>query len=82
MTDTGQEAFYEFEVASLGGRSGPAVTNEDWTTQLYGISDEYAFGEFTFDTTKNDPTVTFRLIHEDNRIIHEMTLSQSELTPA
>jgi alkaline phosphatase D len=74
--------FYEFEVASLGGRSGPPVTHKDWTTQLFGISGEYAFGEFTFDTAKKDPTVTFRLIHEDNRIIDERTLTQSELTPA
>jgi alkaline phosphatase D len=73
--------FYEFEMASLGGRSGLPHIRADWDTQLYGISGEYAFGEFPFDTTIPDPEVTFRLIHENSTILYEITLSKSQLTP-
>lgn len=73
--------FYEFEMGSLGGRVGPPPIRADWDTQIYGISGEYAFGEFTFDTTLPDPEVTFRLIHESGTIFYELTLSKSQLTP-
>ena len=72
--------FYEFEAASLGGRSGPAVNVPD-SPQFYGIADQYAFGEFTIDATRPDPTVEFRLIGEEGNFIHEMTLTRSQLTP-
>ncbi len=74
-------AFYEFEGASLGGRSGPPVRQADWTTQLYGTSGEYAFSEFEFDLSKSDPEVTFRLMRETGEMIYEMTLPRSRLTP-
>ncbi|HKK09957.1 MAG TPA: alkaline phosphatase D family protein, partial [Bacteroidales bacterium] len=73
--------FYEFGAASLGGRVGPPPIRAAWDTQLYGISGEYAFGEFSFDTTLPDPEVTFRLIHESGTIFHELTLTRSQLTP-
>jgi len=73
--------FYEFGAASLGGRVGPLPIRADWDTQLYGISGEYAFGEFSFDTTLSDPEVTFRLIHENGVVLYEITLKRSELTP-
>jgi alkaline phosphatase D len=73
--------FYEFETASLGQRSGPDVTDPAWTTQLYGYADIYAFGEFEFDTTKNDPEVTFRLINENGQELYGITLKRSQLTP-
>ena len=74
--------FYEFEPASLGGRGGPRAIIKGCKGQLFGIDNTYAFGEFTFDTSKNDPEVTFRLIGEDAKIIYELTLTQSKLTPA
>ncbi|MBI9019364.1 MAG: alkaline phosphatase D family protein [Phycisphaerae bacterium] len=74
--------FYEFEVAALGGRSGPPATDPSWKTQFYSLSGEFAFGEFTFDTTKADPTVTFNLIHEDGKILHTKTLTKKMLTPS
>ena len=74
--------FYEFEAASLGGRTGPAPTNPAWKTQFYGISGKYAFGEFTVDAAVPDPEVTFRLIgSEDGSVIHELKLTRSQLTP-
>lgn len=74
--------FYEFEPASLGGRTGPPAKNEKWTTQLYGFSDKFAFGEFTFDVSKEDPTVTYRLIEADGKALYEIELKRSQLTPA
>ena len=73
--------FYEFEAASLGGRSGPAGKAEGHPDALYAISGKYAFGEFTFDATLDDPEVTFRLIHEDGKPLYEHVLTRSELTP-
>ncbi len=73
--------FYEFEGASLGGRSGPPATQPDWTTQLYGVSGVYAFSEFEFESGPPEPTVTFRLFHEDGKVIYEKILSRSQLTP-
>jgi len=73
--------FYEFEAASLGGRTGPPATKPQWDTQFYGISGRYAFGEFTVDATTADPEVTFRLIGDDATIIHELKLKRSQLTP-
>ena len=74
--------FYEFEPASLGGRSGPEVTKPAWSdAQLFGITDQYAFGEFTFDTAPTDPEVTFRLIRDTGEVIYELKLTRSQLTP-
>lgn len=74
--------FYEFEPASLGGRSGPPAQKQEWDTQLFGFSDQFAFGEFTFDTRADDPTVTFRLIDEDEKELYSLKLTRSQLTPS
>ena len=74
--------FYEFEGGSLGALGGPPINKPEWKNRLYGISGEYAFSEFTFDTSVDDPTVTFRLIGENGNIIHKLKLKRSELTPA
>lgn len=73
--------FYEFGAASLGGRVGPPPIMANWDTQLYGISGEYAFGEFTFNNILPDPEVTFRLIHESGTVFYELKLKRSQLTP-
>lgn len=78
--DSGFE-FYEFEAASLGARIGPPKSKPEWKTQLYGIDDTFAFGEFTFDTTKGKEKVVFRLIHENGDIKYSKTLTLSELIP-
>ena len=74
-------AFHEFEPASLGGRSGPPAKSSHWKTQLYGTSGSYAFGEFTFDTSKKDPEVTYQLVGADGQAIYRLTLKRSQLTP-
>ncbi len=69
--------FYEFEAASMGGRSGaPSGDNP-----FYLLKGQYAFGEFSIDATLEDPKVTFRLVRDTGEIHHEMTLSRSQLTP-
>ena len=73
--------FYEFGAASLGGRVGRPPIRADWDTQLYGVSGEYAFGEFSFNTQLPEPEVTFRLIHESGTVFYEKTLTKSQLTP-
>jgi alkaline phosphatase D len=74
--------YYEFEAGSLGGRSGPPARSSAWEdVQLYGISGQYAFGEFTFDVSKPDPECVFRLIHEEGHVIHEERMTRSQLTP-
>jgi alkaline phosphatase D len=73
--------FYEFEGASLGARGGPTAKT-GLENRLYVMKGEYAFSEFTFDTSVKDPTVTFRLIDDQGGIVHELQLKRSELTPA
>ncbi len=73
--------FYEFEAASLGSRSAVSNSIGKWDAELYGIVGVFAFGEFTFNTSKSMPEVTFRLVKEDNEILYEKTLSLDELTP-
>jgi alkaline phosphatase D len=74
---------YEFGSATLGGRKGPPVSLPEWKdVQLYGISNTYAFSEFTVDATLDDPEVIFRLIRvDDGKFLYEKTLKRSELTP-
>jgi alkaline phosphatase D len=74
---------YEFESATLGGRKGPPTSLPEWEdVQLYGISDTYAFSEFSVDATLDDPEVTFRLILvDDGKTHYERTFKRSELTP-
>ena len=46
-----------------------------------GLAGQFAFGEFTIDATHPDPEVTFRLVRDDGKILHELTLQRSQLTP-
>ena len=73
-------AFYEFEPASLGGRPG-ASRVEGIQDCIFAVAGQYAFGEFTFDTSAADPTVTFRMMQEDGTELFTKTLTRSELTP-
>ena len=71
----------EFEAATLGGVRGPGPFAPDRSAQLFGYGAGLkAFGEFTFDTGRPDPQVTFRLIDETGQVQEEHTLSVSRLT--
>ncbi len=69
--------FYEFQPASLGGRPGATKV----PNTFFATSGKYAFGEFSFDTSIEDPTVTFRLMLEDGSEYYKQTFSRSQLTP-
>ena len=75
--------FYEFEVATLGGVPGPSAMADDSSTQLFGYpgTGTIAFGEFTFDTTIDNPTVTFRLINQLGEILEEYIIKDKQLMP-
>ncbi|MGZ0654879.1 alkaline phosphatase D family protein [Coraliomargarita sp. W4R53] len=73
---------HEFEAGTLGGVPGPPPFASDRSTQSFGhASDVKAFGEFTFDMSKPDPEVTFRLINENEQELEKLSFSCSELTP-
>lgn len=77
--DTGYDLL-EFEPATLAGVPGPPAMAKNRDQQLFGYhgKDFIAFGEFTFDTAPDTPTVTFRLIHETGKILetHSFPLTQ------
>ena len=60
--------------APLRAAGTDSAGHKNWKTQLYGISDKFAFGEFTFDQSQPDPTVTYRLIDDDGKSIYTLTL--------
>ncbi len=76
-------SFYEFGIASLGGVKGPKAMAPDPTDQVFGYPglDTIAFGEFTFDTSRPDPQVTFCLINDHGETLEEHSYSLSQLTP-
>jgi len=73
--------FYELEVGSLGGMTGPDAMAEDASTQLFGRTHIKAFGELEFNTKLADPQVTFRLVDEKGHVLEQVSLLQSRLTP-
>jgi alkaline phosphatase D len=80
--------FYEFEPATLGGVSGPKGLVKNCPEQLFGYSgkgndgnDFVAFGEFSFDVSGADASVTFRLITQFGDIVEEIDLALADLTP-
>lgn len=73
---------HEFEAASLGGVTGPGPLAPDNSTQIFGYGGGLrAFGEFTFDMSKPDPEVTFRLINEEAKELERHTFRCSQLAP-
>lgn len=74
-------AFHEFELGSLGAHTGPPATGSQPEQQLFGLVNQAAFGEFLFDTTPADPTVTLRIVDERGKNIYQLSLTLSQLTP-
>lgn len=73
---------HEFEVAALGGVPGPAAFAPDRSAQIFGYGGGLnAFGEFTFEMSKPDPEVTFRLIDEAGKELETHTYRRSQLVP-
>ncbi len=73
---------HEFEAATLGGVPGPPAFAPDRAAQIYGYGGgRIAFGEFTFETAKPDPEVTFRLIDEHGKELEKHAFIRSNLVP-
>jgi len=73
--------FWEFELGSLGAHKGPPAIGNKPELQPFGLINQAAFGEFTFDTAVADPTVTMRIVDPDGKILYETLLTRSQLTP-
>lgn len=73
--------FYEFELGSLGGHQGPAAFGSRPENQTFGLTQQPAFGEFEFDTTPADPTVTMRVVNQEGEVLYQLALTRSQLTP-
>lgn len=74
-------AFWEFELGSLGAHKGPPAMGNQPALQPFGLIEQPAFGEFTFDTTAADPTVTMRAVDRDGKILYQTVLTRSQMTP-
>lgn len=71
---------HEFEAATLGGVPGPPAMAPDRAAQIFGYGGgRIAFGEFSFETGKPDPEVTFRLIDEQGRELEKHAFTRSAL---
>ncbi len=73
--------FYEFEMGSLGACPGPAAMGSKPDLQPFALGGKEAFGEFTFDTTLADPTVTMRAVDPDGKELYQLTLKRSQMIP-
>lgn len=73
--------FHEFELGSLGAHPGPAAMGKEPEQQPFGVIKEALFGQFTSDTTVEDPTVTVRIVDEAGGERYRLTLARSEMTP-
>ena len=69
---------YEFESSRLTNQHVHAVM----PGALFGYNEKQSFGLLSFDTTKPDPTVTYRIVSIDDEIKGELTLKRSQLTHA
>ena len=73
--------FYEFGIGNLGGVPGPVGVVKNCPDQLFGYNGptQRSFGEFTFDMTKSEPEVTFRLINDYGKVMEKLSFKLSEL---
>ncbi|MCP5526036.1 MAG: alkaline phosphatase D family protein [Verrucomicrobiales bacterium] len=74
--------FYEFELGSLGAHPGPAAMGKEPGQQLFGVTGESLFGVCTFDTTRDDPSVSVRILDAAGGERYRLTLTRSEMMPS
>ena len=67
---------YEFESSRLTNQH----VHELMPGALFGYNEKQSFGLLTFDTTLDDPTVTYQIVSIDNEIVGEMTIKRSEIS--
>lgn len=66
---------YEFESSKLTNLH----THKIMPGSLFGYNEKCSFGLLKFDTTKEDPTVSYEIYNIDNELIHKITLNKSQL---
>lgn len=66
---------YEFESSRLTNQH----VHSEYKEALFSYNKKQSFGLVTFDTTKTDPTVTYRIVTIDGEIVHTFTLKHSQL---
>lgn len=67
--------FYEF----MSSRLTNIHTHEVQPESLFGYSKTPSFGLLTFDTTKEDPQLTYKIFSIENEEIHRLTVYKSQL---
>jgi len=68
--------FYEFESSKLTN----IHTHRIMPGALFGYNKTCSAGLLDFDTTLDDPTVSFRILSIDNQVVHKLTLYKSDLS--
>ena len=69
---------YEFESSRLTN----IHTHGIMPGSLFGYNEKCSFGVLAFDTTRDEPTVTYRIVNIDNEVIHTFVVRRSHLTAA
>jgi alkaline phosphatase D len=67
---------YEFESSRLTNQH----VHELMPKALFGYNAKQSFGLLTFDTTLDDPTVTYQIVSIDNEIVGELMIKKSEIS--
>ncbi|HQO33177.1 MAG TPA: alkaline phosphatase, partial [bacterium] len=68
--------FYDFESSKLTNIHTHALI----PGALFGYNDKCSFGLLTFDTTKEDPEVSYEILSIDDELIHKITLKRSQIS--
>ncbi len=68
--------FYDFESSKLTNIHTHALI----PGALFGYNDKCSFGLLTFDTTKEDPEVSYEIMSIDDELIHKITLKRSQIS--
>jgi alkaline phosphatase D len=66
----------------MSARLTNVETHELMPGALFGYNEKCSFGLLTFDTTDNDPKVTYDVVNIDGETVHSLTIKRSELTKA
>jgi len=77
MKWAGNYPLWEFENGVLTNRHHHDTNDK----ARFSYNKGHMFGELTFDTTADDPTVTYRLVNDAGKTIYRKTLRRSALTP-
>lgn len=67
---------YEFESSKLSN----IHTHRKMPDALFSYNEKCSFGVLSFDTTVDDPTVSYQIFSIDNEFIHETKLKKSQLS--